>query len=96
MDKQPCVYILSNKARTVLYIGVTSNLRQRLWQHRQGLVDSFSSRYLTHDLVYFGTTDDIRSAIEREKRLKRWRRSWKNQLISQFNPPWCDLSARWV
>lgn len=96
MDKQPCVYILSNKARTVLYIGVTTNLKQRLWQHQQGLVDSFSSRYLTHDLLYFETANDIRSAIEREKHLKRWRRSWKNQLISKFNPHWRDLSAQLI
>lgn len=93
MERQPCVYILSNHSRTVLYVGVTTHLAKRLWEHRQGLVDSFTRRYRVYDLIYYEVTADITSAIQREKRLKRWRRSWKNTLISEFNPHWRDLAT---
>ena len=89
------VYILSNWDDSVLYIGVTSNLQRRLYEHRNGLADGFTKKYNVHKLVYFEQTNDVYSAISREKQLKNWRRSKKNDLISQTNPNWTDLSAEW-
>ena len=89
------VYILSNWSDSVLYIGVTSNLTRRLYEHRNHLVDGFSSKYNTHKLVYFEQTSDVYSAITREKQLKKWSRSKKNELITQANPQWADLSEDW-
>ncbi|MCW8108204.1 GIY-YIG nuclease family protein [Alteromonas ponticola] len=89
--KQPCVYITSNLNNTTLYIGVTSNLIQRIYQHKNKQVEGFSSRYNVNKLVYFEVFDDMENAILREKRLKKWNRSWKNRLISQLNPEWTDL-----
>ena len=89
------VYILSNWDDSVLYIGVTSNLLRRLYEHRNGLADGFTKKYSVHKLVYFEQTNDIYSAISREKQLKNWRRSKKNELISKMNPNWLDLSAPW-
>ncbi|WP_320411951.1 GIY-YIG nuclease family protein [Alteromonas aquimaris] len=91
MMKQPCVYITSNLNNTTLYIGVTSNLIQRIYQHKNKQVEGFSSRYNVNKLVYFEVFDDMENAILREKRLKKWNRSWKNRLISQLNPEWTDL-----
>ena len=89
------VYILSNWNDSVLYIGVTSNLPRRLYEHRNHLVDGFSNKYNTHKLVYFEETDDVYSAISREKQLKKWSRVKKNELITRVNPEWCDLSKDW-
>ena len=89
------VYILSNWDDSVLYIGVTSNLLRRLYEHRNHLVAGFSSKYNTHKLVYFEETKDVYSAISREKQLKKWRREKKNQLIESINPQWKDLSLGW-
>ncbi|WP_371378922.1 GIY-YIG nuclease family protein [Thalassotalea aquiviva] len=75
--KQPAIYIISNESNTVIYVGVTSNLLQRVLQHKQKLTEGFSKRYNLEKLVYFELFDDIDSAIYREKRLKRWQRSWK-------------------
>ncbi len=86
------VYILSNPRRTVLYIGVTNNLERRIYEHKQSLVEGFTKRYLVRDLMYFEETDDVMSAIEREKQLKGWRRSRKAELIETMNPGWRDLS----
>ncbi len=88
------VYIITNDART-LYIGVTSALEQRMYQHKNALVDGFSKRYGLFKLVYFEQTTDIRVAIEREKQLKGWRRARKIELIESNNPTWSDLSASW-
>jgi putative endonuclease len=88
------VYIISNPART-LYIGVTSNLLQRMYQHKQGLIDGFSKRYHLHALVYFEQTTDINVAIEREKQLKGWRRARKIELIEAVNPGWVDRAQGW-
>ena len=88
-------YILSNWSDSVLYIGVTSNLIKRLYEHRNHLVDGFTSRYNVHKLVYFESTNDIHSAMAREKQLKGWRREKKNALISKENPTWFDLSKDW-
>ena len=89
------VYILSNWDDSVLYIGVTSNLPRRLYEHRNGLVDGFTKKYNVHKLVYFEQTNDVYSAISREKQLKNWSRSKKNNLIQQANPLWKDLSETW-
>ena len=89
------VYILSNWDDSVLYIGVTNDLTRRLYEHRSHLVDGFTARYNVHKLVYFEYTNDVQSAIEREKQLKGWRRDKKNALISKSNPTWDDLSKSW-
>ena len=89
------VYILSNWNDSVLYIGVTSNLPRRLYEHRNGLADGFTKKYNVHKLVYFEHTNDAYSAISREKQLKKWVRAKKNALISKMNPAWIDLSSTW-
>jgi len=85
------VYILSNKKRGTIYIGVTNNLERRLYEHKNGLIDGFTKKYNIKTLVYFETTSDIHSAIEREKKLKKWNRAWKIALIEKANPEWEDL-----
>ena len=89
------VYILSNWNDSVVYIGVTSNLPKRLYEHRNGLADGFTKKYNVHKLVYFEQTSDVYSALSREKQLKKWSRSKKNLLIEQQNPTWRDLSLDW-
>ena len=89
------VYILSNWDDSVLYIGVTSNLPRRLYEHCNGLADGFTKKYNVHKLVYYEHTNDIYSAISREKQLKKWVRAKKNALISKMNPQWIDLSTEW-
>ena len=89
------VYILSNWDDSVLYIGVTGNLPRRLYEHKKGLVDGFAKKYNVHKLVYFENTNDVYSAISREKQLKGWTRAKKNALIQTTNPNWDDLSANW-
>jgi putative endonuclease len=85
------VYILANKPNGTLYIGVTNDLVRRVWEHRTDAVEGFTRKYGVHALVYFEALDDPRSAIEREKKLKRWRRAWKISLIVKDNPEWRDL-----
>lgn len=80
------VYMLTNWNDSVLYIGVTSNLEKRLYEHRNGLVDGFTKTYNVHKLVYYEETDYMRSAIEREKQLKKWSRAKKNALVNAMNP----------
>ena len=89
--KQPCVYILASKRNGTLYIGVTSDLVKRGWEHRTNAVDEFSKKYNVHKLVYYEVCDDMISAISREKQLKKWRRAWKLRLIEERNPEWRDL-----
>ena len=91
MDKQPCVYILAHKKNGTLYIGVTSNLIKRVWEHKNELVDGFSKNYGLHDLVWFEMHETMESAIAREKLLKEWKRKWKLELINRRNPYWRDL-----
>lgn len=91
--KNPCIYILTNHCRGTLYIGVTSNLIKRVWEHKHGLVDGFTKKYQTQTLVYFEMTDDMPTAIAREKQLKKWRRMWKIELIEKQNNEWRDLYA---
>jgi len=90
------VYILSNKKKVTLYIGVTSNLLQRLYQHKYKLLKGFTSKYSIDKLVYFEEYNDVRQAIYREKKLKAWNRTWKIELIEKENKEWNDLSMTWI
>jgi putative endonuclease len=85
------VYILASRRNGTLYIGVTNDLIRRVHEHREGLVPGFTKRYGVKVLVYYEVHSEIASAIEREKRMKRWRRAWKLQLIEGGNPQWRDL-----
>ena len=89
--KQPCVYILASKCNGTLYVGVTSNLLQRVWQHKNDLVEGFTKRYAVHTLVWLEAHETMESAITRERNLKRWKRDWKIDLIQRANPSWRDL-----
>ena len=89
--KQPCVYILASRRNGTLYTGVTSNLVQRVWQHKENLADGFTKKYAVHDLVWFEQHATMESAIGREKAIKEWRRAWKIDLIESANPQWRDL-----
>jgi putative endonuclease len=94
-SRQPCTYILASQKRGTLYIGVTSDLVVRVWQHRSGTVPGFTSRYRVFRLVHAEFFDDMTGAIAREKQLKRWHRRWKINLIDSGNPNWEDLAAKW-
>lgn len=85
------IYILTNLTNNVLYIGVTNNLVRRIYEHKQKMLEGFSSRYNLTKLVYYEQFDDIAKAIAREKVLKKWNRLWKERLINQLNPTWNDL-----
>jgi putative endonuclease len=89
--KQFAVYILTNRPHGVLYVGMTSSLAQRVYQHREGLIPGFTKRYHLTRLVYYEHLDTAEQTIAREKRLKRWHRQWKIALIEQMNPTWRDL-----
>jgi len=91
MEKQPAVYILASKPNGTLYVGVTSNLIQRIWQHQNGVVEGFTKKYGIHSLVYYEVHEQMLSAIQREKQLKKWNRQWKINLIEKINPTWKDL-----
>ena len=91
MTKQFCVYILTNQPRGTLYIGVTSNLLQRVTQHREKLVAGFTARYGLKKLVWYELHENAESAIVREKQIKKWSRAWKIELIERTNPDWRDL-----
>jgi len=95
MIKTGFVYILSNKSRTTLYIGVTSNLMKRLTEHRAGLGGVFTKKYNVHELLYFEEVQGMLYAIAREKQLKNWHRDWKWNLIKERNPDLLDLAADW-
>ena len=88
------VYIMTNRPNGTLYIGVTSDLPRRAWQHREGLIEGFTKRYGLTRLVFFERHDDIQAAIRRENGLKRWPRAWKVRLIVATNPDWDDLYDR--
>ena len=87
----PCVYILASKPNGTLYIGVTSNLVQRVWQHKNDLVEGFTKKYGVHRLVWYEVHGTMDSAIGREKALKKWNRAWKIGLIERSNPTWADM-----
>ena len=88
------IYILTNVTNKVIYIGVTNNLKRRLYEHKNGLVDGFTKRYRVHKLVYYESYRDIKDAILREKRLKGLLRIRKNELVDAANPEWEDLSTK--
>jgi len=94
-EKQYFVYILTNKYNTVLYTGVTSNLEKRVFEHKNKLVQGFTTKYNINKLVNFEETQDVMSAIEREKQIKGWLRKKKINLIEKENPNWQDLSQDW-
>ena len=89
--KQPAVYILTSRRNGTLYIGVTSNLLQRVWQHRSHITQGFTAQYDVSMLVYYELHSDMRTAITRETQLKKWNREWKLKLIERSNPAWRDL-----
>jgi len=91
VNKQPAVYILASKRNGTLYIGVTSDLVKRIWEHRNDMVEGFTKRYNVHRLVWYELHENMESAIEREKRLKEWKRKWKLELVESTNPNWLDL-----
>jgi putative endonuclease len=89
--KQSYVYILASGKNGTLYIGVTSDLVKRIYEHKQNIIDGFTKKYAIHTLVYYEMHEDIREAITREKRIKKWNRVWKLRLIEENNPEWRDL-----
>ena len=91
MEKQFVVYILASRRNGTLYVGVTSDLARRIWEHRQGFVDGFTKDYGVAMLVWYEVHDNAESAITREKQLKKWNRAWKVRLIEEVNPYWNDL-----
>jgi putative endonuclease len=91
LDRHPAVYILASKRNGTLYIGVTSDLVKRIWEHKNNAVEGFTKRYGLHTLVWYELHESMQSAIEREKRLKEWKRVWKLELIEKENPDWQDL-----
>ena len=90
-ERIPCVYILANQPRGTLYIGVTSSLPGRVWQHKNDQAEGFTKKYRIHTLVWYEVHGEMESAILREKSLKAWRRTWKLELIESANPDWRDL-----
>jgi len=89
--KSGYVYILASKKNGTLYVGVTSNLQARVWQHKQHLIEGFTKKYRVNQLVYFEVHEDINAAILREKQIKKWKRDWKIELIEKKNLNWIDL-----
>ena len=92
MSKQPCVYILASRRNGTIYVGVTSNLGKRIWEHKNDVVEGFTKKYKVHMLVWFESHETMESAIIREKAIKEWRRCWKVDLIEINNPEWQDMS----
>ena len=95
MDKQSYVYMMGSASRRALYTGVTATLRKRVFEHKNDLVDGFTSKYKCHRLVYFETFNSVTDAIAREKQIKGWRREKKENLVESMNPSWRDLGAEW-
>ena len=91
MEKQPCVYLLTNKRNGTIYARVTSNLPRRIWEHKNKFVDGFTQKYGTDKLVWYELHETMESAIQREKNIKNWKRSWKLRTIEAMNPDWKDL-----
>ena len=91
IQKQYHVYVMASKRNGTLYIGVTSDLVRRVYQHKHDLVEGFTKKYQVHDLVYYETTSDVNAAITREKQLKKWERASKIRLIEESNPRWEGL-----
>ncbi len=89
--KQPCVYILASQKNGTLYVGVTSDLAKRAWQHKSDLAEGFTKEHSVHTLVWYEAHETMESAIVREKNIKAWKRLWKLALIESSNPDWNDL-----
>ncbi len=89
--KQACVYLLASRRNGTLYVGVTSDLIRRVWEHKEDLADGFTKRYGVHTLVWYELHDSMEVAIRREKAIKEWKRRWKLKLIEKQNPGWRDL-----
>ena len=85
------IYILANKRRGTLYVGVTNNLIRRVFEHKNKLIAGFTERYDVNLIVWYQTSESVKSAIAHEKKLKRWRREWKIEMIETLNPEWVDL-----
>ena len=94
MNKTYAVYILTNYNETTFYIGVTGNLQKRIWEHKNKVVEGFTKKYNVDKLVYYELTENIESALNRGKQLKRWHRQWKINLIKEMNPEFNDLSEQ--
>jgi len=92
MREQNYVYILTTRKNTALYIGVTSNLPKRIWEHKEGLAEGHTKKYSIHKLIYAEPYENIEDSIHREKCLKRWKRDWKVELIEKVNPEWNEIS----
>jgi len=90
-ENQYYVYILASKRNGTLYIGVTSDLVKRVYEHKNNIMEGFTKKYNIHKLVYYENTNGVESAIRREKQLKKWNRKWKINLIENSNPEWIDL-----
>ncbi len=93
MEKRPCIYILASERNGTLYVGVTSDLVKRVWEHKHDLVAGFTKHYGVHTLVWYEIHEAMESAIQRERAIKEWKRKWKLELIEQENPEWRDLYA---
>jgi len=91
MAKQPCVYLMASRRNGTLYVGVTSDLIKRAWEHKNNIVEGFTKRYGIHVLVWYELHPTMESAIQRERALKEWKRAWKLELIEKVNPQWQDL-----
>ncbi len=91
MEKQPCVYMLASRQNGTLYVGVTSDLIKRVWQHKNDIVEGFTRQHGVHVLVWYEIHETMESAIVREKTIKEWKRKWKLNLIERSNPEWRDL-----
>lgn len=91
MERRPAVYILATSQNGTLYVGVTSDLTKRVWEHKQNMVEGFTKKYRVHRLVCYEVHADMLAAITREKQLKKWNRAWKLDLIEKKNPEWRDL-----
>jgi putative endonuclease len=89
--KSGCVYIMANKRNGTIYLGVTSNLQQRIWQHREGVVEGFTKENACKILVWYEAYDDLQEARRRESQMKKWNRLWKLRVIEEMNPDWNDL-----
>ena len=90
-EKEPCVYIMASGQRGTLYVGITSNLLKRVWEHKNNVVGGFTNDHHVHRLVWFERHDSMYTAIVREKAIKEWQRLWKIELIEKSNPAWRDL-----
>ena len=94
--KQPCVYLLANRQNGTLYVGVTSDLAKRVWEHKNKVVEGFTNRYSVDRLVWYELHNSMETAISREKAIKEWKRAWKLAMIEKDNPEWQDLYEQLV